>query len=287
LSRANILAKTIEDLWDIKKPLSALPKTPVWSINCTTGETGHRCRFKDKTIGEYELGYAKANNFSLAKAMAASAAVPLCFGPLVIKTNQFHWKKRETWNAHQSKLYDPPFRNLHIYDGGLYDNLGTEPLFDARKQSLKPSVNISYLLVSDAGTPPSNQAIPHPLNPYRFKRLFSILQDQCRALRVGAFINFLNQKNKVEITGAYIWIGTEAKTSIEQHNKDKKVLSKNLLQQNWLSKDDAKKAASYPTTLRKLSESTFDLLEQHGYETAKWNIEIMQPQVAKKKNNDS
>lgn len=276
LSRANVLSQAIRGLWGVKVPLSALDGAPVWSINCTTGETGRRYRFKNGTMGDYELGYANVDNFSLARAMAISAAFPGGIGPLTLKTTEFHWKKRKQWDATEPEPYQSPYNHLHLYDGGLYDNLGIEPMFDVGQQSLKkdktlPS-DVTYLLVSDGGAPLARQTIPHPLNPFRFKRIADISLDQCRALRVRAFVNFL--QNNVT-SGAYVGIGAAAESSIKRFSKGREALATKLLTYTWLSADDARRAATYSTTLGKLSEDTFDLLERNGYETAKWNIEMM------------
>ncbi|OIN69515.1 hypothetical protein BL247_21980 [Ralstonia solanacearum] len=156
-------------------------------------------------------------------------------------------------------------------------------MFDVGQQLLKedetlPS-DITYLLVSDGGAPLAREGIPHPLNPFRFKRIADIALDQCRALRVRAFVNFL-QKNPT--SGAYVGIGAAAESSIKRFAKGREAVAAKLLKQAWLSADEARSAATYSTTLRQLSESTFDLLERHGYETTKWNVEMMalEPDVA-------
>jgi len=271
-----VLAQAIGGLWGIKIPLSALSDVPVWSINCTTGETGRRYRFKNRTMGDYELGYAEVGDFSLARAMAISAAFPGGIGPLTLKTREFRWKKRERWDTSKPKPHQPLFSHLHLYDGGLYDNLGIEPVFDAGQQLLKKDEtllsNITYLLVSDGGAPLARECIPHPLNPFRFKRIADIALDQCRALRVRGFVKFLQHNPTM---GAYVGIGTAAESSINKLAKGREALAAMLLKQAWLSAEDAKSAATYSTTLRQLSEPTFDLLERHGYETAKWNMEMM------------
>lgn len=276
LSRANVLAQAISGLWDVTASLGTLKDIPVWSINCTTGETGRRYRFKNGTMGDYELGYADVKNFSLARAMAISAAFPGGIGPLMLKTNEFHWKKRKNWNAGEAESYQAPFSHLHLYDGGLYDNLGIEPMFDVGRQELKKDntlrSNISYLLVSDGGAPLARKAIPHSLNPFRFKRIADIALDQSRALRVRAFVNFL-QKNPT--AGAYVCIGVGAVPSIRSLAKGRDAIASELLAEIWLSVADASRAATYSTNLCIMSESTFDLLERHGYETAKWNVQLM------------
>lgn len=283
LSRANVLAQAIKTLWDVKAPLSAIGSSPVWSINCTTGETGRRFRFKGVTMGDYELGYANVDDFSLAKAMAISAAFPGGIGPLTVKSEDFEWKKRKQWGAGEPEPYQLPFKHLHLYDGGLYDNLGIEPMFDVGRQELKKDdtlrSNITYLLVSDGGAPLARHTIPHPLNPFRFKRIADIALDQSRALRVRAFVNFL-QKNPT--VGAYLGIGTAAESSIPRFAIGREAIAAELLTQTWLVPDDAKRAAAYDTNLHKMSESSFDLLTRHGYETAKWNMEMMTQEPAVK-----
>lgn len=276
LSRANVLAQTIHGLWGVAARLNTLPRHPVWSINCTTGETGLRFRFKNKTIGDYALGYADADDFSLARAMAISAAFPGGIGPLTVKTNSFKWSKRERWGVGEPEAYQPPFKRLHLYDGGLYDNLGIEPMFDVGQQRLKNDdvlrSSITYILVSDGGAPLPRKTIPHPLNPFRFKRIADIALAQTRALRVRAFVNFLQEH---PTSGAYIGIGADASSSVQRLSKGREALASELLAQTWLSAAEAERAAAYSTNLCRMTESDFDLLAQHGYETAKWNLKMM------------
>lgn len=282
LSRANVLAQTIETLWGVKTSLSNLGDSPIWSINGTTGETGRRFRFKGRTMGDYELGYADASDFSLAKAMAISAAFPGGVGPLAVNSQTFAWLKREHFGNVEPEPYQVPFKRLHLYDGGLYDNLGIEPMFDIGTQALKPdnalSAPVGYLLVSDAGAPLSRATIPHPLNPFRFKRIADIASDQTRALRVRAFVSFLQ---RCPTSGAYVGIGAAAESSIRRFKEGRENVAAQLLTHEWLPVDESKRAATYDTNLCKMSDASFDLLSRHGYETAKWNIEMMSLPISK------
>lgn len=276
LSRANVLAQTIRKLWGIDIPLSKLNGEPTWSINCTTGETGRRFRFKNGVMGDYELGYAGVESFALAEAMAISAAFPGGIGPLTIKTDAYDWKKRTEWGVGIPQSHKQPLDRLHLYDGGLYDNLGIEPFFDIGKQVLKKDETvhkgICYLLVSDGGSPLPREGIPHPLNPFRFKRIADIALDQCRALRVRSLMNFLLENPSA---GAFVGIGMGASDSIKKFSKGHEATAQELLSVDWLASDDAKKAATYSTTMGQLDTSTFDLIERHGYETTKWNLELL------------
>ncbi|MDA8305759.1 MAG: patatin-like phospholipase family protein [Deltaproteobacteria bacterium] len=276
LSRANILARTIKTTWGINAHLSDLPEVPVWSINGTTAETGRRFRFKRTAVGDYELGYADAANFKVADTMAISAAFPGLIGPFAIRTDDYAWYKRESWNAkiETAEKKQPPFEHLHLYDGGVYDNLGIEPLFDSGKQEPKDGVN--FILVSDAGTALPRTKPRSPLNPFRLKRVVDIISDQTRALRVRSFVAFL-QTNPEK--GAYFQIGADARKKIETYKQQNPSTADTLLKETWLNAQDAVRAASYATTLRRMREDDFDLLERHGYETAKWNLKLFSKSI--------
>jgi len=271
LSRANVLAQTIEANWDINVRLANLPEQPLWSINGTTAETGRRFRFKKTAVGDYELGYADAGNFKVAEAMAVSAAFPGLIGPFAIKTSDFMWHKRESWGAtiESAEKKQPPFKHLHLYDGGVYDNLGTEPLFDSGKQ--EPKDDADFILVSDAGAPLPRGNLGFSLNPFRMKRIADIMSDQARALRVRSFVSFLQNNPQ---RGAYFQIGTSAREKLETYKQHNPLLISELLTEDWLTSSDAARAANYSTNLSRMNERDFDLLERHGYETAKWNYEL-------------
>jgi NTE family protein len=263
-TRANIVAQSIRSLWGITATLGALPPHPVWSINATTAETGHRFRFKKQTIGEYAFGYAQANSFDLASAMAVSAAFPPFIGPLTVHSKNYEWRKRETWSSEKpAEKASPPFKTFHLYDGGVYDNLGLEPLFDGGKQSIKPQEGkpATFLIVSDAGAPPESEPIPGPLNPCRLQRLASIAFNQSRALRVRSFVNFI-LSNKGD--GLYLEIGVTAKGPTGE-------ASAGATTGEWLSYEKVQQAARLKTTLQRLTKDQFDLLAQHGSETLAWS----------------
>nr|VFK57004.1 MAG: NTE family protein [Candidatus Kentron sp. TUN]VFK59862.1 MAG: NTE family protein [Candidatus Kentron sp. TUN]VFK64901.1 MAG: NTE family protein [Candidatus Kentron sp. TUN] len=272
LSRANVLAKVIESVWEIDIPVCKISLFPSWSINGTTAETGRRFRIKDGRMGDYELGYAEVGDLSLASAMAMSAAFPGGIGPLAINPKHFDWRKRESWNspASEERPCTLPFRRLHLYDGGVYDNLGIEPMFDMGKQILKTDTTpvVDYLVVSDAGAPFARGKIPHPVNPSRFKRMADIMLDQTRALRVRAFVNFLQNNPS---SGAYLQLGAIPNERIKRLSEVRNTVDQQLLAYPWLQRDDIQAAAAFPTTLHRLTETDFDLLARHGYETAMWN----------------
>lgn len=268
LSRANVLSQSIEHDWGVAAHLGQLPASPVWSVNGTTAETGKRFRFKRDGCGDYEVGYASASDFKVADALAVSAAFPLGIGPFVIRTAEFKWSMRGTWGkaSVQDGPHTVPFKRLHLYDGGVYDNLGLEPLFDIGKQELKTNAN--YLVVSDAGLPLEREFSSGPLSPFRLKRVSDITMDQTRSLRIRALSNYLIRTPNA---GVYLQIGVEPRERIAKYRGKNEEAARKLLGFEWLSSAEIERAAFYETTLHKLTVPAFDGIERHGYETAKWN----------------
>lgn len=239
LSRANLLALTLKKDWGIKECLGEIPSVPEWSINGTTAETGKRFRFKQINFGDYIIGYANSHTFPLANALAVSAAFPGGFGPLAITTTDYKWKKRELWDINEvAKPIELDFKYLHLYDGGVYDNLGLEPYFDSGKNKSKIE---DVIIVCDAGAPLLHGFNWCALNPWRLKRVTDIMSDQSRSLRIRSFTDFLISKNP----GAYLYIADLHETT------------------------GSKFSVSFPTTLRKLKVDEFDILANHGYAIAK------------------
>lgn len=243
LSRANLVSLALQTEWGISAKLTDLPNFPEWSINGTNAENGTRFRFKYNSIGDYTLGYASPGNLPLTSAMAISAAFPGGIGPLTLNTSQFRWLKR-AWGApvESAREITCPFDRLHLYDGGIYDNLGLEPFFDAG--SGEPKHDGEAILVSDAGAPLEIGLSAGVLSPWRLKRVADIMSGQSRALRVRTFINYLKKSKN----GAYLWIAD------------------NL--QYGPPTPSANFACRFPTTLRRLKLFEFDSIAQHGYDIA-------------------
>lgn len=252
LSRANLLALELERNWGVGVPLSAIDATPEWSINGTTAENGKRFRFKNGEIGDWDIGYARAPDFSLGGALSVSAAFPGGFGPLALNTTALIWRKRP-WNAVKGTEQEIqlPYPRLHLYDGGVYDNLGVEPYFDTGRQEPKNAGD--YIVISDAGAPLRAGLNMGALNPFRLKRISDIMSDQSRSLRIRSFMNYLNKNPH---NGTAILIGTIV---------------------TGANNEEAEFAKAYQTSLRKLTRLNFERLAGHGYDVAVGTLGYHEP----------
>ena len=242
LSRANLIERALRKSWGIREHLDDLPRFPVWSINGTAAEDGKRFRFKPDGMGDYDLGYAKGR-VRLSTALAVSAAFPGGIGPLTLKTAHYSWLKRP-WNAPASeeKAVQPKFKKLHLYDGGVYDNLGLESLFDASRSMSRAGNDV--IIVSDAGAPLRHGFSIWALNPFRFKRITDIMSEQIRLLRVRPLLEHLRRVQ----AGAYL-----------QMDELLVPLSGN---------PDAELTCGFPTDLCKLEPAQFDAIGRHGHAVA-------------------
>jgi NTE family protein len=251
ISRANLLAKAIESVWGVTDKLTDLPNFPEVSFNGTTAENGKRFRFKNDSMGDYTLGYAKPQGFRLADAMAMSAAVPGVFGPLAVDASAFNWERRLSYGASMETLQPVPanFSKLHLYDGGVYDNLGLEPLFDCATQKPKVGTTDCFILVSDAGAVLTNGFDLAPYNFMRLKRTSDIQGDQIRSLRVRSFWQFIKRDPS---HGAYIYIA----------------------EPDVPTDETSRPAVYFRTTLLPLTAHDFDAIAGRGHLVASRNTQL-------------
>lgn len=280
--RANVLADTIRSGWGIKATLNDLPPSPIWAVNATTVETGRRWRFRAspnsralgrQTMGDGVLGYSYDQALPLASAMATSAAFPGGISPLVLKTKGRKWFLPNFADPTKPDLnIQPQFRSYHLADGGVYDNLGLEPIFDHGENILRPGTNCNYIISSDAGAPLNVQKWGFLSQLLGFSlRTVNIMGAQQRNLRVRSLVNAF-EKNRVK--GIFINIAEPAREAINGARSSKPQVCANLEKLEWLTIEKALKGANFKTTLRSPPAEMMKLIERHGYETAKLQMEL-------------
>ena len=145
--RAKLISRSMQDCWGVSASLNDIPLEPRWVLNATTYESGKNWRFiPQRRMGDYVVNYVEKPCIPLTDAMAASAAYPSLIGPLVLNTKKFSWFKFEGGKQIPTQ---PRFKRLHLWDGGVYDNLGVEALFKIQDND-KYQDDCNFLVVSDA-----------------------------------------------------------------------------------------------------------------------------------------
>jgi len=144
-----------------QQKLAQLPQRPAFVFCSTDMEFGVNWTFQRDRCGDYQVGYADTPaDWPVARAVAASSAFPPVFNPLPagLAAAAFkHSRKSPT--------------DLRLTDGGVYDNLGLEPVWKSH----------ATLLVSDGGAPFAFEPDRGLLR--RLKRYADIVQGQVSALR--------------------------------------------------------------------------------------------------------
>ena len=253
--RAHVLARQLEAQWDICGSLQDLSDTPRWMVNATCYETGRNWRFSQRRMGDYTANYVLEPSTQIADAIAASAAVPGAIGPLAIRADEYEWHRFE---GDQLVRSSTPARRYSLWDGGVYDNLGVEPLF-------KPGggfrEGFDFLLVSDASAELQfdSSTVKRVVMPWRRAlRLVDIAMGQVRGLRARSLVAELEQSPNA---GAYVRIGK----TVDEIYRD---VGLDAPAGERLGNGDVSRAGGIETTLRRLSGGEFDLLLKHGFEVA-------------------
>jgi NTE family protein len=115
-TRTDLLADALDERFFHGRTLESLDIGARFIINAANLATGVRFGFERDVVGDYVLGLAstKGSGISVATAVAASAAVPGAFAPVLMPGVSFPCMDR----------VGPPV----LLDGGAYDNTGLEAL---------------------------------------------------------------------------------------------------------------------------------------------------------------
>ena len=158
--------------------LPHLPQHPYF-IFCSTDLTfGVNWIFTREEVGDYQVGYREANGWTLAGAVAASSCFPPIFGPLALALKPDEFKKGKYKEKDRAELMS----YLYLTDGGVYDNLGLQPVID----------NHRTILVSDGGAPFVYFRRAGPFG--RLVRYTMVIMNQTAALRKGDYFTGITNK---------------------------------------------------------------------------------------------
>lgn len=258
--KVNLLGNVMEQKWNVHGCLQEIPTKPLWTINTTCFETGKDFRISAKRMGPVDHAYVEKANIRLSHAMAASAGFPVLIGPYKCKTKQY------TWNDSSGLLtIKPRDRVLHLWDGGVYDNMGLDPLFTMRGED-KLRRDINFLVVSNASGSISHKSRTMNFSIGNLKRLLDINMNQVESIR-GMSVKEMFAR---EHNGVYLKIGSSVSDIVR--NCDIKQEDKQHLLDNALNEQAVDKVKNNKTSLEKVKPSEFDQICKHGYEVAESNM---------------
>ncbi len=256
--RAHLVAHVLATKWGVTMSLQDLPERPRWTINCTTYETGKNWRFSHKRMGDYLTGHVRNPDFPVADAAAASAGFPGGIGPRKLKTSEYKWEDYKKGSQSETETIEPRHGQYHLWDGGVYENLGSEALLKPGK-GLRDDIN--FYIGSDAGKSISRETRRGLFRPAI--RLLDCAMDQVRAVRARTIHGFLRGEINSHPIGIYVRMGISRENIYRQFAPTATCPTTGPCN---LRPEHAEFAAKFPTTLRRLKNEEFDLLLNHGYE---------------------
>ena len=283
-TRADDLSALLQERWHVTARLSDLPPHPRWMINATCYESGKNWRFERWRMGDYVFGYSRDTQLPLSDAVAASAGFPGLVGALKLKTTDRKWYKYASEMKEDMALMDqagpegghtiavdPPCPEVHLWDGGVYDNHGLEGLMD---HDTGWREGIDFLIVGDAaGRPKSDANGQQIMERYRpgYKALLhissGIMMNQVRSLRTRAVIErFKNHQDN----GVFLQTGSTGCSTLRRAKKD--VAEIERVCAHTLSDQEAKQVAEMATAIGKLEPAVFDRVFRHGFEVADYTL---------------
>jgi NTE family protein len=172
-SISDVVAREYDELFGQAR-LASLPDKPRTVFNTTNLQTGRDCRISKAYLADYRIGRIDAPNLSVGKVVAASSAFPPVLSPCIFDIDPAKWKRVDGADLFDNPRYKD---TLTLTDGGVYDNIGLEPIND-----------YETVLVSDAGAPFGLQAEAKTDPLGQLSRALDIATDQARGLRARSLI---------------------------------------------------------------------------------------------------
>jgi NTE family protein len=174
------------------KTLQDLPFSPNFIFMATNLQTGRGVRFSKPYLGDYLVGLVRSPTIPLATAIAASSAFPPFLSPVVLE-------EPGRFEAVEGSLFhDRPeyTKVLWLTDGGVYDNLGLQTVWNRCRTVLASDAGAPFAFVEGAETDWVRQTL----------RALDIATDQARGLRKLALVDDYQRKER---GGAYWGIDTD------------------------------------------------------------------------------
>jgi NTE family protein len=232
------------------RPLTALPPRPRFIFSATDMSFGVNWVQERARIGSYQAGYATPppRDWTLSRAVAASSCFPPVFDPLPIELSPQDLKGGE---AHCRPDRAELINRLRLSDGGVYDNMGLEPVWKDH----------AVVLVSDGGA--TRDFAPDKGCPRRLGRYLGVQSNQAGSVRKRWLLANFEQD---VMRGAYWGIGS-ARSHYGCQGGYSEELSDEVI-------------SEVRTDLDCFSDAEQAVLENHGYDLADAAIQRYLPDLA-------
>jgi NTE family protein len=172
--------------------LPADDEGPRFVFYATSLQTGSSVRLSRPYIADYRIGRIPDPRLPLALTVAASSAFPPVLSPVVLKFDADAWEQLDGADLFPRRALR---EKLILTDGGVYDNMGLENVWD----------RFETVLVSDAGAPLDIEEDASTVWHKQALRVLAIVGEQSRALRKRELVANLVAG---EMKGAYWGITT-------------------------------------------------------------------------------
>ena len=217
-------------------------------VFCATDMTyGVGWVFERARMGDYQVGYmSPAPPWPLARAVAASSCFPPVFNPLPVDVDPADLKGGK---VPRGPARDACVRGLRLTDGGVYDNMGLEPVWKDHRT----------LLVSDGGGVFPFEADRNLL--WRIQRYTAIQGNQVEATRKRWLMSNFSSGT---LHGTYWGVGSETRHYGAFEGYSEKIVE--LI-------------AGIRTDLDTFAEGEVAALENHGYLLAEAGIRVHAPEL--------
>jgi len=183
--------------------LQDFPDLPQFTINATNLQSGELWRFSKQHLRDKRVGEIRQPTDSIAKIVAASSAFPPFLSPA-----RFRYQQSQYTVGSGTDLHRPPFTTKpQLSDGGVYDNLGLETVFNECKT----------IICSNAGGGYQAREHVHVDWLRQTYRVLVTINNQVRTLRKDILLRSLIDKDRF---GAYFSIRGDINDYPAEHKLD-------------------------------------------------------------------
>lgn len=261
----NLLAEAYQPflrgtLSDIPNPGPGIPRFVFCATNVATGACWHFHGGTGARMGDHYAGYCDARWVKIAEAVAASSAFPFAFGAIRLRLPEgCDLDRVDQWGEKRKpseKRGDQPHGNsrmIVLTDGGVYDNLGVEPVWK----------DYETLIASDAGRLTDSVLKTSQLLIPRLQRAADIGIEQVGAIRRRWLFEQLESGVRKGAMWAIHTRGENFSVEDKQHHTERVRLALNKVR----------------TDLNAFTAAEMDCLENQGYCLADGALRSYAPQL--------